>query len=125
MLCTICLLRTRDDTVKFLPPASIRNPLSWISVLTFFGCFEGSRATGSVFQLFRKPGAVGSSTRKRHIQYIHTRTRDERSITCASVTLRNVTAVPAIEVRGEKSSVYNYSAGRRRRCTHTTQWRPA
>ena len=49
----------------------------------------------------------------------------KRSITCTIVTLRNVTAVPAIEVRGEKSSAYNYSAGRRRRCAHTTQWRPA
>ena len=29
------------------------------------------------------------------------------SITCASVTLRNVTAVPAMEVRGEKSSACN------------------
>ena len=28
----------------------------------------------------------------------------KRSITCASVTLRNVTAMSAIEVRGEKSS---------------------
>ena len=36
-------------------------------MLTSFGCFEGSRAIGSVFQLFRKPGAVGSSTRKTHI----------------------------------------------------------
>ena len=36
----------------------------------------------------------------------------KHSVTCASVTLRNVTAVPAIEDRGEKSSVYNYSAGR-------------
>ena len=35
-------------------------PTVWIGVLTSFGCFEGSRATGSVFQLFRKPGAVGS-----------------------------------------------------------------
>ena len=34
----------------------------------------------------------------------------KRSITCASVTLRNVTAALAIEVNGEKSSVYNYSA---------------
>ena len=40
-------------------------PTVWISVLTSFGCLEGSRATGSVFQqLFRKPGAVGSRTRK-------------------------------------------------------------
>ena len=40
-------------------------PTVWISVLTSFGCFEGSRATGSVFQqLFRKPGAVRSRTRK-------------------------------------------------------------
>ena len=38
----------------------------------------------------------------------------KRSITCAIVMLRNVTAVPATEVRGEKSSVYNYSVGRRR-----------
>ena len=56
---------------------------------------------------------------------IISRATRKRSITCASVTLRNVTAEPAIEVRGEKSSAYNYSAGRRRRCTHTTQWRPA
>ena len=40
-------------------------------MLTSFGCFEGSRATGSAFQLFRKPGAVGSSTRK--TRYTHTR----------------------------------------------------
>ena len=39
-------------------------PTVWISVLTCFGCFEGSRATGSVFQLFRKPGAVGGSHAK-------------------------------------------------------------
>ena len=57
---------------------------------------------------------------------IISRATRKRSITCASVTLRNVPAVPAIEeVRGEKSSAYNYSAGHRRRCTHTTQWRPA
>ena len=55
---------------------------------------------------------------------IISRATRKRNITCASVTLRNVTAEPAIEVRGEKSSAYNYSAGRRRRCTHTTQWRP-
>ena len=46
-------------------------PTVWISVLTSVGCFEGLRVTGSVFQLFRKPGAVGSRTRKTHI--IHTR----------------------------------------------------
>ena len=32
---------------------------------------------------------------------IISRATSKRSITCASVTLRNVTAVPAIEVRGE------------------------
>ena len=32
---------------------------------------------------------------------IISRATRKRSITCASVTLRNVTAVPAIEVRGE------------------------
>ena len=37
---------------------------------------------------------------------IISRATRKRSITCASVTLRNVTAVPVIEVRGEKSSVY-------------------
>ena len=42
-------------------------PTIWISVLTSVGCFEGSRATGFVFQLFRKPGAVSSRTRKTHI----------------------------------------------------------
>ena len=31
----------------------------WISVLTSFGYFIGSRATGSTVQPFRKPGAVG------------------------------------------------------------------
>ena len=41
----------------------------WISVLTSFDCFKGLKAIGSVFQLFRKPGAVGSSTRKTH--YTH------------------------------------------------------
>ena len=46
-------------------------PTVWISVLTSFGCFEGSRATGSAFQLFRKPGAVSSSTRK--TRYTHMR----------------------------------------------------
>ena len=41
---------------------------------------------------------------------IISRATRKRSITCASVTLRNVTAVPpAIEVRGEKSSAYNRS----------------
>ena len=35
--------------------------------------FEGSRATGSVFQLFQKPGAVGCSMRK------NTYTRDGRN----------------------------------------------
>ena len=59
------------------------------------------------------------------IQLFRARATRKRSITCARVTLRNVTAVPAIEVRGEKSSAYNYSSGRRRRCAHTTQWRPA
>ena len=58
------------------------------------------------------------------IQLFRALTR-KRSITCASVMLRNVTALLAIEVRWEKSSAYNYSAGHRRRCTHTTQWRPA
>ena len=38
---------------------------------------------------------------------IISRATRKRSITCASVMLRNVTAVPAIEVRGEKSSAYN------------------
>ena len=47
-------------------------PTVWISVLISLGCFKGSKATGSVFQLFRKPGAVGgTSTRKTHI-HAHT-----------------------------------------------------
>ena len=41
--------------------------------------FEGSRATGSVFQLFQKPGAVGCSMRK------HTYTRDGRNTRGCSV----------------------------------------
>ena len=52
---------------------------------------------------------------------IISRAMRKRSITCTSVTLRNVTAVPAI-AQGDGSSVYNYSAGCRRRCTHTAQW---
>ena len=53
---------------------------------------------------------------------IISRATRKRIITCASVTLRNVIAGPAI-VRRE---TYNYSAGRRRRrCTHTTQWQLA
>ena len=39
---------------------------------------------------------------------IISRATRKRSITCASVTLRNVTAVSAIEVCGEKSSAYNH-----------------
>ena len=44
--------------------------------------------------------------------------------------VHNIAKAPAIAVREEtKSSLYNsrynYSAGRQRRCTHTTQWRPA
>ena len=52
-------------------------PTVWISMLTFVGCFEGSRATRFVFKLFRKPGAVGSRTRKTHIH-----TRDVGVCTC-------------------------------------------
>ena len=40
-------------------------PTVWISVLTSFSCFEGSKATGSVFQLFRKPGAVWAVAHER------------------------------------------------------------
>ena len=40
-------------------------PTVWISMLTSFGCFEGSRATASVFQLFRKPEALLAVARKR------------------------------------------------------------
>ena len=53
-------------------------PTVWISVLPSVSCFEGSRTTGSIFQLFRMPGAVGSSTRKTCI-IIHTYTRDKRN----------------------------------------------
>ena len=43
---------------------------------------------------------------------IISRATRKRRITCASVTLRNVTAEPAIAVREKtKSSLYNYSAG--------------
>ena len=67
--------------MKFLPPAEFHlfeahclgislMPTVWISVFTSVGCLEGSRATGSVFQLFRKPDAVGSRTRDAHT---HTR----------------------------------------------------
>ena len=57
---------------------------------------------------------------------ITSRATRKRSITCASVTLRNVTAAPrpmqSARSPEMKSSLYNYSAGR---CMHTTQWRPA
>ena len=43
-------------------------PTVWISVLTSFGCFEGSRAIGSVFQqLFRKPEALSAVERERRV----------------------------------------------------------
>ena len=78
-----------------------------------------SEIVGMYVCMYMYPSRLG-------IQLFRALATRKRSITCASVTLRNITAVlPAIEVRGEKSSAYNYSAGRRRRCTHTTQWRPA
>ena len=60
---------------------------------------------------------------------IISRATRKRSITCASVTLGNVIVAPAIAESGRRRSpscttIY-YSAGHRRRCTHTTQWRPA
>ena len=62
---------------------SYLKPTVWISVLTSVGCFEGSRATGSVFQLFGKPGAVGSSTQKTCIYIIHYCQNEQNTWGCA------------------------------------------
>ena len=44
-------------------------------MLTSVGCFGGSRPTGPVLELFRKPGVVCSSTQKT-CTYIHVRKRN-------------------------------------------------
>ena len=54
------------SSVKLLPPADFQlfEPTFRIRMLTSVGCFGGSRPTGPVLELFRKLGAVRSSTQK-------------------------------------------------------------
>ena len=65
--CAASLVSAASQSREALPSRTIFSylkPTFRISVLTPVGCFGGSRPTGPVLELFRKSGAVRSSTQK-------------------------------------------------------------
>ena len=72
--------------VKLLPPADFQLfEAHFPDKHTSVGCFGGSRPTGPVLELFRKPGVVRSSTQKT-CTYIHVQKRNTMRVSFHAFT---------------------------------------